>query len=127
MTILFVDDDANDRSMFEEAVMELNPNAIVMSAKSAEQALDMLTLQLPKAPDYIFIDINTPRGDSMACVALIKGHQQLRKIPLIVLSYGDQPDERLTVKKMGAKFLVKHSDYRKIVKDISQILLPVPC
>jgi CheY-like chemotaxis protein len=127
MTILFVDDDANDRSMFEEAVMELNPNAIVMSAKSAEQALDMLTFQLPKAPDYIFIDINKPRGDSMACVALIKGHQQLRKIPLIVLSSGDQPAERLTVKKMGAKFLAKHSDYRKIVKDISQILLPVPC
>ena len=68
MTILFIDDDADDTEMFCEAVVYLNDSDFVAAKKEelvcltlsdGRKAINFLT-GLRELPDNIFLDINMP-------------------------------------------------------------------
>jgi CheY-like chemotaxis protein len=56
MVVLYVDDDVDDLQLFGEALREVDPAIIFISAISAEEALNFLHGEL--RPDYIFMDIS---------------------------------------------------------------------
>jgi CheY-like chemotaxis protein len=61
--ILFVDDDADDREIFSEAIMQVKPSAVLTVCSSALQALTVLQSD---SFDYIFIDYRMPGVDGRA-------------------------------------------------------------
>ncbi|HET9487511.1 MAG TPA: response regulator, partial [Chryseosolibacter sp.] len=71
MTILNVDDDAEDIEIFCEAVREIDASIICLTAKSAEEAMQILNSDI-ELPEYIFLDINMPKVDGNACLKEIK-------------------------------------------------------
>jgi CheY-like chemotaxis protein len=122
MVILCVDDDPEDREIFFEAVKESFTDVTFISADDGEAAYDLLTNPLTGIPDYIFLDINMPLMDGIKCLTLIKGNRNLKNIPVIVYSTTSSKQEIAKVESMGAQFLLKESDYRKLIFRISEIL-----
>lgn len=121
MTILNVDDDAEDIEIFCEAVREVDPTIICMVAKSADECLQILNSDI-ELPQYIFLDINMPKVDGNACLKEIKKDPRLRTIPVIMYSTFTRKADIETYKSMDARFLVKQNSYNKLVEELKKVL-----
>lgn len=75
--LFLVDDVADDRLIFRDAVQEVNPNARLETAKQAEAALDQLA-QLNELPHALVIDVNLPGMDGVELLKAIRAHAAYR-------------------------------------------------
>jgi CheY-like chemotaxis protein len=122
MIILCVDDDPEDREIFFEAVKESHPDVTLITADDGEAAYALLTNPMTGTPDYIFLDINMPLMDGIKCLTLIKSNKMLKDIPVVVYSTTSNKAEIAKVESLGASFLLKESDYQRLIHNISKIL-----
>ena len=121
MTILNVDDDLEDIEIFCEAVREIDPSILCLVAKSAEEALQILTSEI-ELPEYIFLDINMPKIDGNACLREIKKDRRLSNIPVIMYSTYSRKADLETYKSLDAGFLVKQNSFYELITELKKVL-----
>ena len=97
LQILVVDDDDADALMISEALEGANPQATVERVSDGRDALDYLRREGRFAdahrPDLILLDLNMPRMDGRETLAAIKSDEQLKAIPVVILTTsGATPD-----------------------------------
>ena len=97
LQILVVDDDDADALMIEEALAAAETQARVERVTDGREALDYLRREgrYPDAmrPDLILLDLNMPRMDGRETLAAIKADEQLKAIPVVILTTsGAAPD-----------------------------------
>jgi CheY-like chemotaxis protein len=85
MDILYVDDDAEDIELFLEALQNVDRSIRFSYALSANDALKKLNNFL-SIPDAIFVDYHLGGMNGYQCVKQIKEREELKDIPVIVLS-----------------------------------------
>jgi DNA-binding NtrC family response regulator len=102
MRILFVDDDADDRMLFMEAVKEVDENYECVTANDGRQALELLNNDVYSLPDIIFLDINMPRLSGKKCLSEIKNNERLKHIPVIIYTTSKDVEESKELKELGA-------------------------
>lgn len=85
--ILLADDDADDRSLFTEALARVSPDSKLTVARDGQELLDVLSKE---KPDMLFLDINMPLKNGIDCVKWIKDLKQFRH--LIVIAYSSAID-----------------------------------
>ena len=85
MEILYVDDDAEDIELFLEALQNVDRSIRFSYALSANDALKKLNNFL-SIPDAIFVDYHLGGMNGYQCVKQIKEREELKDIPVIVLS-----------------------------------------
>lgn len=93
--ILLVEDSAADARLMQEAFKECGLAGKLSIVRDGEQALAFLNQQgafqeCPR-PALILLDLNLPRKSGCKVLAAIKQDQQLRQIPVIVLSSSTLP------------------------------------
>jgi len=121
--ILLVDDDADDRKYFMEAVYEIDPSIECLTAKDGQQALALLQESDGSLPDYIFLDLRIPKINGRQCLLRIKSDERLKSIPIIVYTTSRQVDESEELKNLGAvHFITKPTNTDEIYYVISQTL-----
>ena len=97
LQILVVDDDDADALMISEALESANTQATVERVSDGREALDYLRREGRFAdahrPDLILLDLNMPRMDGRETLAAIKSDEQLKAIPVVILTTsGATPD-----------------------------------
>lgn len=102
MKLLIVDDDADDRMLFIEAVKEIDEDMECISANDGQHALELLRNDTHSLPDLIFLDISMPRLSGKKCLAEIKKTERLKDIPVIIYTTSKDVEESKELKKMGA-------------------------
>ena len=85
MEILYVDDDSEDIELFLEALQNVDRSIRFSYALSANDALKKLNNFLAR-PDAIFVDYNLGGVDGYQCVRQIREREELKGVPVIVLS-----------------------------------------
>lgn len=116
---LIVDDDADDIDFFCEAIREISEDALCYMARNGEEALKLLRQKLDPLPDYIFLDLNMPRMDGMACLAELKKDDALKNIPVIIYTTSGHQRDREATARLGADhYLVKPTSFKKLCADI---------
>ncbi|MGZ3923907.1 MAG: response regulator [Flavisolibacter sp.] len=100
--LLIVDDDADDRQLFIDAVKDFDEHIECVSAKDGKQALDLLNDPSASLPDYIFLDLRMPRFNGKKCLIEIKNNERLKKIPVIIYTTSRELEESKELKEMGA-------------------------
>jgi CheY-like chemotaxis protein len=97
LEILVVDDDDADALMIEEALEGTETAAVVQRVTDGREALDYLRREGRFAeahrPDLILLDLNMPRMDGRETLEAIKSDDQLKSIPVVILTTsGATPD-----------------------------------
>ena len=111
-TILYVDDDADDRDIFSQAVKGIRPDVNVVFAENGMQALDYLHDALnadARLPCLMVLDINMPVLDGKETYQRVKKDERLQKLPVIVFTSSQRPADKQLFNSMGIELIVKPS------------------
>jgi CheY-like chemotaxis protein len=88
--VLLVEDSPGDARLTQEAFREANVTIKLHVAPDGVEAMAFLKREGDHAdaprPDLILLDLNLPRMDGREVLALIKGDDNLRSIPTVILT-----------------------------------------
>lgn len=89
-TIFLVEDNRGDIRLIQEALKSTAVPCDIVIARDGMEAMDYLQRQGEFAdaisPDLILLDLNLPKKDGREVLAEIKGNDNLKHIPIIVLT-----------------------------------------
>lgn len=109
-TILYVEDDEDDREFFSDAINKVNPAVdlvMVVNGQEALDYLDRLSSEAPGHPSLIVLDLNLPFVDGKEVFQRIRQDSSLNVIPVIVFSSGDHPGDKALFSQLGIEYINK--------------------
>ena len=124
--VLLVEDDPGDVLMVREALSDdEHPNRLTVVG-DGEQAMDLLHRRGDFAdaprPDIVLLDLNLPRKDGYEVLAEIKGDEDLRRIPVVVLTTSEAERDILRSYALHANaYVTKPTDYECYMEMVRQI------
>jgi CheY-like chemotaxis protein len=117
--ILVVDDDADDRDLFREALNDTDKSIGYTYARNGIEAIELLSRPNIVLPDFIFLDLNMPRLDGRECLIRLRHMPWLNEIPVIIFSTSKLDDECPSFKKLGASLCITKpllfEDLKKVI------------
>lgn len=117
-TILLVDDDADDRFLFEEALNVAAPSITLQTAVDGVDALNQLSDGAQ--PDIIFMDVNMPRMNGIDCLRELQKSAS-RDIPVIMYSTSSHYKKECT--DCGAvDYIEKPNDFEKLCSKLKSVI-----
>jgi CheY-like chemotaxis protein len=102
--VLVVDDDASVRKLVSTALLAKGYE--VQEASDGMMASELLG-RMTQMPDLMICDVMMPTVDGFSLARMIKGHKELRSIPLIFLTAKTQPADLKTGIALGARHYVQ--------------------
>ncbi|MFJ6198900.1 response regulator [Micromonospora sp. NPDC092111] len=88
--ILVVDDDPGDVLMIEEALEDSEIEKVINVVSDGQEAMEFLRQEgrhvEARRPDVILLDLNMPRMDGRQVLGEVKQDEDLRTIPIVVLT-----------------------------------------
>lgn len=120
MTILAVDDDPDDLYLFKEAVKEVNPDGVCLTAFNCREAIKILDSNIH--PDFIFIDINMPGTGGLECMRHIRQDKRYGSAPVTIVSTEIGHREIELCKKYGASYFKKPMSFEVLVKRVREVI-----
>ena len=129
MVILMADDDADDRLLAKDALIECQLDGNLHFVENGEELLEYLQrrgkyTQLADSPrpGLILLDLNMPRKDGREALREIKADPALRKIPVVVLTTSKADTDIGRIYELGANsFISKPVSFESLV-DVMKIL-----
>ncbi|MCB9015957.1 MAG: response regulator [Lentimicrobiaceae bacterium] len=122
--ILLVEDDMIDAMTVKRALKELNILNPVVTVENGEEALTYLRDSENEKPGIILLDLNMPRMNGIEFLGIAKKDDNLKLIPVIVLTTSLDEIDRVDTFNLGvAGYMVKPVDYKKFVEVIKAIKL----
>lgn len=89
--VLLAEDNSDDKELFTDAIEQSAADVEVKTVDNGQQLVDVLKDPDEPNPDIIFADINMPYKNGIEAVAEIKADEELKDIPVVMLSTSDNP------------------------------------
>ncbi|MFD3454275.1 response regulator [Streptomyces sp. NPDC058691] len=90
--VLLVEDDLADAMLIGDALSERGARNLTQ-VEDGVAALDYLRDETNPRPDLIVLDLNMPRMNGRELLAILKADDDLRAIPVVVLTTSAAPDD----------------------------------
>lgn len=125
INVLLVEDDPGDVLMTREAFEEYLHNRLDVVTDGAA-ALAYLRCEEPYTdaprPDLILLDLNLPRRDGREVLQEVKADEDLRHIPVIILTTSQAEEDVLRSYQLHANaYVTKPVDFEGFIEAIRQI------
>ena len=122
LTVYLADDDADDRLLFGEALMEVSDSVNLTTAKNGEQLMTFLGNATPPPPHLIFLDLNMPLKNGFECLDEIKQNKKYDGIPIVIFSTSCQKEAIDQVYNKGANYYIcKPDSFQKLKKLLNRV------
>ncbi|HWJ89949.1 MAG TPA: response regulator [Flavisolibacter sp.] len=124
-TVLYVDDDADDREFLAEAINELNPATQVVCAENGMEALDYLNglrSHPEDLPCLVVLDINMPVLDGRQTFQKIKDDPTFDRVSIIVFTSSENPQDKAMFQKLGVEMITKPNNVSYFSRIASHML-----
>jgi len=124
--ILLVEDSESDAALTLESLAECNLTKNVHCVRDGVEALNFLRRETPyensARPDLILLDLNMPRLDGREVLREVKNDEELKEIPIVVLTTSNHDKDILESYGLAANnYIVKPVDLPKFQQVIRQI------
>jgi len=121
--LIYIDDDEDDRMLFQEAIEELFPKLPVESYENGPSFLKRLSKDISNLPKLIFVDLNMPVVSGMECLKRIRTNTHFAKIPVIMYSTSSSREDYTKCLDLGADmFVTKSRSYDELKKQLTDII-----
>ncbi len=122
--ILLLEDDHVDAMIVERALKDLKVENELIIAKNGEEGLEYLRDKENHLPGIILLDLNMPRMNGLEFLEVVKKDDQLKKIPIVVLTTSDEEKDRSASYNLGiAGYMTKPVNYPQFVEVLRTITL----
>lgn len=119
--ILLIDDDSDDREIFEIALNEIGLNHKCITAENGREAIELLSSNPLIFPDYIFLDLNMPLLSGKEFLQKIKNFPNLKETAIIIYTTSSYAKDIEETKLLGAThFLLKPSNFNLLIHVLSE-------
>lgn len=120
--ILLVEDDTVDVMTVKRALKDLQVMSDLVPTGDGEEALAYLRDDGNTKPCVILLDLNMPKMNGTEFMKIVKADEDLRKIPIIVLTTSNSEQDISKSFELGAAgYMVKSVDYKKFMEIIKTI------
>ncbi len=124
--ILLVEDSPSDTDLTVEALKDFKVRNHVSVVEDGVQAMQFLRRQGPYAqaprPDLIMLDLNLPRKDGREVLADIKADDDLKTIPIVVLTTSRAEQDILRAYQLNANcYINKPVDFNQFLDVVRSI------
>jgi CheY-like chemotaxis protein len=119
--IVLVDDDTDDRLIFEEILREIDPEAMLVTAGNGLEMIALLDKMADdELPDMIIVDQNMPKMTGRESLIFLKESDRYHNISTIVYSTYQVSDFYRECLELGAQDVVAKPDtlqaYREMIE-----------
>ncbi|PZF98102.1 response regulator [Micromonospora deserti] len=126
--ILVVDDDPGDVLMIEEALADSDVEKVIDVVGDGQEAMEFLRGEGrhlgARRPDVILLDLNMPRMDGRQVLGAVKRDEDLRTIPIVVLTTSNADTDILGSYTLQANAYVTKpidlDDFNDVVRRIDE-------
>lgn len=127
-TILLVEDNPRDVELTLEALSEYNLANDIAVARDGSEALDFLYQRgkfagrPPGSPAVILLDIKMPKVDGLEVLRTIKRDDELKTIPVVLLTSSREERDLVEGYQTGANaYVVKPVNFSQFVDSVRQL------
>ena len=133
--VLLVEDNAGDIRLTIEAMREGKVRNNMTIARDGEEAMAILRGEGPfrrrVTPDLILLDLNLPKKDGRQVLSEIKSDEDLRRIPVVILTTSRAEEDVIRTYNLHANcYVTKPVDLEKfinVVRSISDFWFDIVC
>ena len=132
INIMLVDDNEADIELTKDTLEESKIRISIATATDGQNALDQLEARLSRKeelPDLILLDLNMPRLDGRGFLAQLRENEDLKAIPVVVLTSSDAEQDIVKSYKLGANCYVNKpvglDEFQKIVRTVEHFWLTI--
>ena len=126
--ILIVEDDPNDVELTLTALEEYNLANEVVVTRDGEEALDYLycrgnfKTRSNDNPAVLLLDLKLPKRDGLEVLQQIKSDENLKMIPVVVLTSSNEEKDVVASYKLGVNaYVVKPVDFHEFVNAVKEL------
>jgi CheY-like chemotaxis protein len=127
--ILHVEDDPNDVLLVELAFKKIGSPCALHVIADGEQAIEYLSAVQPNGetrtnslPALLLLDVKLPRRSGLEVLAWLRGQDDLRRIPVVMLTSSNQPSDVKRAYDLGVNsYLVKPSALDELVDMVKKL------
>jgi DNA-binding response OmpR family regulator len=126
--ILLVEDDPKDTELTMTALEEYNLSNEVVVASDGEEALDYLYYRgkfqrrSGDNPAVMLLDLKLPKVDGLEVLQRVKTDENLKMIPIVVLTSSREERDMVSSYKLGVNaYVVKPVDFHEFVNAIKEL------
>jgi CheY-like chemotaxis protein len=124
--VLLVEDDPGDTLIVREAFADNKVRNALTCVTDGVEAMRYLRREGEHAdaprPDLILLDLNLPRKDGREVLAELKGDEDLRTIPVVVLTTSQAEEDVLRSYQLHANaYVTKPVDFERFIAVVRQI------
>ncbi len=121
LTVLLADDDKDDRFLFGKAIAKLDHNIALHVVNNGEQLMKYLLTDGVVVPDVVFLDLNMPRKNGAECLQLIKSHEKLKGVEVIIYSTSLRETVADVLYNNGAYYYLQKCTFSDLVRYLQLI------
>jgi two-component system, chemotaxis family, sensor kinase CheA len=120
--VLLADDSITTRTL-EKHILE-NAGYEVLTAADGQEAWELICQKEKGLPDLVVSDINMPRMDGFVLTQSIKGDSSYARVPVVLVTSLESPQDRLHGMEAGADaYFVKSTfDQRELLETIERLI-----
>ena len=122
--ILLVEDDTVDAMAVKKAFEYLHIKNKLVMVTNGEEALEYLRDKDSTRPLIVLLDLNMPRMGGVEFMKIVKADDQMRGIPVVILTTSKAEQDRVETFKLGAAgYIMKpmdHGDFVEMMEKIHQ-------
>lgn len=134
LNILIVEDNLSHLNLTKYALESNNIRGNIFTVRDGQEALDYLFRRAAYAdssryplPDLILLDLNLPKRDGREVLDIVKQHETLKRIPIIIVSTSDrEEDVRFAMEKGVVAYISKSMGFEKFNESLAEILKLLP-
>ncbi|MFL5741133.1 MAG: response regulator [Flavisolibacter sp.] len=122
-TILWADDDPDDRELFKEVLSSLPVTTQIQEFPNGRELINFLKKSdLKPLPCLIVLDMNMPVLDGKETLAILKSEERFHSIPLVMFTTSNNELDRKFCDRFHIEMLTKPVSFEKVRPLMSHLL-----